>query len=77
MSSEMDRNNNRLRIGSTTEEIRDLVDQCIFTHNEEILVNLIFYLEKEYIDIARLGTLDAYEPSWTHEEVLNYMTYHT
>lgn len=77
MSSEMDENNNRSRVGSTTEEIRDLVDQCLLTHNTEILVNLIFYLEKDYIDIARLGTLDAYKSSWTHEEVLNYMTYHT
>ena len=47
------------------------------SHNEEILVNLIFYLEKDYIDVARLGTLDAYDATWTHEDVLNYMTYHT
>ena len=77
MSDNMERDEYKPRAGSTTEELRDLVRQCVMSHNEEILVNLIFYLEKDYIDLARLGTLDAYDATWTHEDVLNYMTYHT
>lgn len=74
---EMNRDDRKPKGGATTEELRDLVEQCIRTHNEEILVNLIFHLEKEYIDIARLATYDEYRSSWTHEDVLNYVTYQT
>lgn len=74
---EMDRKKEKPKGQSTREDIRDLVEQCIMTHNEEVLVNLIYYLEKEYIEVARLASYDAYSASWTHEDVLNYLTYHT
>ena len=61
-----------------SEEIQDLVYECIATHNEEVLIQLIDNLKKEYIDLAKLSTFGEYkEEEWTHEDVLNYVTYHT
>tara|TARA_B100001094_G_scaffold314841_1_gene354139 strand:- start:11179 stop:11394 length:216 start_codon:yes stop_codon:yes gene_type:complete len=63
--------------GSTREQLSDLVDECIRTHNEVVLVELIFQLEQDYIDVARLGTMDEYMSNWTHEDVLTHMTFNT
>tara|TARA_B100001113_G_C21012704_1_gene580031 strand:+ start:840 stop:1043 length:204 start_codon:yes stop_codon:yes gene_type:complete len=57
--------------------VTDLVFECIATHNELILVELITRLEKEYVEIAELSTLGKYKSSWSHEDVLNYITYET
>ncbi len=65
------------KYGSDREQIEDLVNECINTHNELILVELIYRLEHEYIDIARLATYDDYKKNWTHQEVVNYITYNT
>jgi hypothetical protein len=54
--------------------IRELIKDCIITHNEEVLVNLIYNLEKEYKEIATLSTLGEYNENWTHEKLLNYIT---
>jgi hypothetical protein len=65
------------KIESTREDIYTLVNECIVTHNEAILVELIYRLEKEYVDIASLSTMGEYKGGWTHEEVLNYITLNT
>jgi hypothetical protein len=65
------------KIESTREDIYTLVNECIVTHNEAILVELIYRLEKEYVDIALLSTMGEYKGGWTHEEVLNYITLNT
>jgi hypothetical protein len=59
------------------DETQDLVYECIATHNEEVLIELINSLKKEYIDLAKLSTFGEYQKEWTHEDVLNYVTYHT
>ena len=61
--------------GRNAEDIRLLVYECIASHNEEVLVQLIWRLEQDYIDIARLSTYDEYERNWTHAKVINYLTY--
>tara|TARA_B100001559_G_scaffold307586_1_gene299917 strand:- start:832 stop:1035 length:204 start_codon:yes stop_codon:yes gene_type:complete len=58
-------------------DVEDLVYECIATHNEAILIELISRFEEEYVDLARLGTMGSYDYSWTHEDVLNFMTYDT
>jgi len=57
--------------------VTDLVFECIATHNELILVELITRLEKEYVEIAELSTLGKYKNDWSHEDVLNFITYET
>ncbi len=57
------------------EIIAKLVHECISTHNELILIHLILRLETNYIELATLSTLGAYRKSWTHEDVMNHLTY--
>ncbi len=62
---------------SDIEQIRELVTECVLTHNEEVLVELISRLESDYVDVCRLATFDAYKTDWTHQEVLDFITYNT
>lgn len=55
--------------------IAKLVYECISTHNEIILIDLITKLEKNYMDLAKLATLGEYKTHWTHEDIMNYVTY--
>ena len=57
------------------EEIENLVYDCIFAHQETIIVQLIYQLEKDYKELARLVTMDEYKSDWTHKQVLDYITY--
>ena len=59
------------------DSVESLVYECIATHNEMLLVQLIESLENDYTDLASLATFGEYERDWTHEDVLNYVTYHT
>ena len=58
-------------------DVEELVYECILTHNEEVLIQLINNLRKNYDDLAKLSTFGEYQKEWTHEDVLNYVTYHT
>ena len=59
-------------------DTQDLVYECIATHNEEVLVSLIIALKDDYCELAQLFTFGEYKISeWTHQDVLNYVTYHT
>ena len=57
------------------EAIRKLVNDCYISHNGNILAELIFKLEHDYVELAELSTDGAYNRHWTHEEVLDYLTY--
>lgn len=57
--------------------IRKLLSDSILSHNEELIVNLIFKLEKEYIELAELSTFGEYNNTWTHQQVLKYVTEET
>lgn len=59
------------------EEIAQLVDDCIISNNTIVVIQLIVQLEKDYKEIAKLATLGRYEDTWTHHEVLNYITEET
>lgn len=54
--------------------IRELVEECFLTHNEEVLVKMIYNLEKDYREIAVLSTFGEYNDGWTHQQLLNYVT---
>lgn len=59
------------------ELIRDLVADCVISNNEEVLVQLIYTLETEYKEIAKLSTFGEYSDSWTHNQVMDYITFET
>ncbi len=56
------------------ESIRQLLTDSMSSHNEEVIVNLIFQLEKEYVELAQLSTMGEYKRNWTHPQVLDYIT---
>tara|TARA_B100001778_G_scaffold329149_1_gene329677 strand:+ start:937 stop:1143 length:207 start_codon:yes stop_codon:yes gene_type:complete len=62
---------------SRHEILRALVNDCIISHNEGIIVRLLVQLEQEYQDLAKLATMGEYENDWTHQQVLNYVTLET
>jgi hypothetical protein len=56
------------------EAIRELVNECIATHQEEFLINLIYKLKHEYHELARLSTFDSYKETWSHKKLLDFLT---
>jgi hypothetical protein len=69
--------NKKNKSESTREDIAKLVNECIVTNGEAVLAELIYRLEKEYVEIALLATMGEYKSSWTHVEVMNHITFHT
>jgi hypothetical protein len=57
------------------ESIRLLVEEAIKNHKIDFLVTLMAKFQSEYIDIAKLATEDQYQISWTHKQVLDFITY--
>lgn len=60
--------------GKTIDDVRQLVSDCIMSNNEEILVALIYELGVQYVELARLASLDEYKEKWTHSQLLDYIT---
>ena len=66
------------KFNNDIDTIRALIDECIYTGNSEIIVQLIARLQEEYYEIAYVGTMGAYSTdTWTHKDVLNFITYQT
>ena len=57
--------------------IEVLVSDCIIAHQEAIIVKLIAQLEEEYEELALLASMGEYKPTWTHRDLLDYITYET
>jgi hypothetical protein len=57
------------------ESIRLLVEEAIKNHKIDFLVTLIAKFQAEYIDISKLATEGQYQISWTHKQVLDFITY--
>lgn len=55
--------------------INSLLNDCIISHNEDIIVQMIYRLELEYRELAELSTMGEYRATWTHSELLDYITY--
>lgn len=55
--------------------IIDLIDECIKNNKLEFLAKLILKLQNEYYEIATLSTNGEFNPSWTHKQLLDFVTY--
>ena len=62
---------------SREKSIEKLVNDCVLAHQEAIIVQLIQRLEKEYKEVAMLASLGEYQETWTHQKLLDYVTYET
>lgn len=59
-------------------EIKDMlaiIDECIKTDRLTFLANMFITLQKDYQEVAYLSTDGEYKSSWTHKQVLDYLTY--
>lgn len=54
--------------------IREFVHDCIATHNEEVLIDLIARQQQDYSELATLSTFGQYQKNWSHKKVLDYIT---
>ena len=60
------------------EEMRNMVeviDHCILNDKKEFLASLIIKIQREYKEIAALSTDGEYQITWTHNDLLDYLTY--
>jgi hypothetical protein len=69
--------NKKNKSETNVEYIRELVNDCIFTNNIELIVELLHNLQVEYVEIAQVATLGEYKADWTHQQTINYITYET
>lgn len=57
------------------DHVRKFVLDAVSSHNEEVIIQAFCELEKEYKELATLSSDGAYEKSWTHEDLLDYLTH--
>lgn len=57
------------------DDMIQLINECIKNNNIIFLAKLICKLQKDYEELAKLSTDGTYQPSWTHKNVLDYLTY--
>jgi len=53
--------------------IETLVMDCIWAHQEAIIVKLIAQLEEDYAELAKIVTMGEYKASWTHKRLIDYI----
>lgn len=58
-------------------DITTLVEECIKNNKIDFLANIIYVLQKNYKELAELCTDGNYHEGWTHNKVLDYITYET
>lgn len=56
-------------------DIKNLVIECVENNRIEFLSHLIYTLQMNYVDLAELSTDGNYNEGWSHEKVLDYITY--
>ncbi len=56
-------------------DIKTLVIECVNNNKIDFLSNLIYTLQKNYTELAELSTEGNYNEGWSHDKVLDYVTY--
>jgi len=54
----------------------DLVEDCVQKNQIELLAKILAKLQWEYIEVCELATDGDYQVTWSHQAVLDYLTYH-
>ena len=52
-----------------------VIDECIKSNKLEFLATLIVKLQNEYYEVAYVATNGEFQPSWTHTQLLDHITY--
>lgn len=59
------------------DKIKNLVDECVKLKRLDFLSNIIYILQQNYQEVAKLATNGAYNEGWSHPQVIDYITYET
>jgi hypothetical protein len=54
--------------------VKSMVDECVKKGQTGFLSKLILKLQKDYIELAHLSSDGQYEDTWTHKNLLDYLT---
>lgn len=57
------------------QDIKTLVVECVKDNKIDFLSHLIYTLQKNYTELAELCTEGNYHEGWSHEKVLDFITY--
>lgn len=60
---------------SNLDKIKDLVDECVKNQRLDFIANLIYVLQQNYQEIAKLATDGSYHEGWSHQQVIDFVTY--
>jgi hypothetical protein len=52
-----------------------VVEDCVKKNKLDLLSKILCDLQSEYHEVCRLSTDGAYEVTWSHKDVLDYLTY--
>jgi hypothetical protein len=56
-------------------EMIQLINECVKKDKIDFLAAIICKIQKEYQEICELSTDGDYQVTWTHQQVLDYLTY--
>lgn len=57
------------------EDIKNLVNECVKNNKIDFLCNLVYVLQNNYKDLAKLATDGSYHEGWSHSQVIDFLTY--
>lgn len=52
-----------------------VVEDCVKNDKLEFLASILYKLQIEYNEICELSTDGEFQPSWTHKQVLDHLTF--
>ena len=63
--------------GVSEEDLKKIVKQIIAwveNGDAEVAAKFMLHLKAEYVELATLATNGAYRSSWTHKEIMDFVT---
>ena len=53
-----------------------VIEDCVRQNKLDILAKILYQLQAEYYEVCKLATDGEFEVTWSHKDVLDYLTYH-
>jgi hypothetical protein len=52
-----------------------VVEDCVKQNKLDLLAKILYQMQSEYHEVCKLSTDGEYEVTWSHKDVLDYLTY--
>lgn len=56
-------------------EMTQLINECVKNDQVEFFAGIVCKLQREYKEVCELSTDGDFQSTWTHQQVLDYLTY--